>query len=182
MSYFSRLTDIVTCNLSEILKTADDPVAAIADVISEMEEGLSGCERCVNRADRAAKDLRSELDEYAGQIGDWMEKAKTALESGDENAARQALLRKKEVEDLLAGLEREHKAAVATHDSLKTTLRALEARVSEARRRAQELESGTETTVASGDVELTGVEASIEASRSEMIEDELAELRRQMGT
>ncbi|MFK7820185.1 MAG: PspA/IM30 family protein [Planctomycetaceae bacterium] len=181
MSYFSRLTDIVTCNLSEILKTADDPAAAIADVISEMEEGLSGCERCVHRAERAASDLRGELDEYAGQIGDWMDKAKTALASGDENAARQALLRKKEVEDLLAGLEREHKAAVATHDSLKTTLRALEARISEARRRAQEIESGTDSEGPSEDVELTGVEATIEASRSDMIEDELAELRRQMG-
>ena len=47
MSYFSRLTDIVTCNLTEILSSSDDPIAAIAQVISEMEEGLGGCERCV---------------------------------------------------------------------------------------------------------------------------------------
>ncbi len=62
MSYFSRLTDIVTCNLTEILTEAEDPGAAIADVISEMEEGLSGCERCVHRAERAATELRGELD------------------------------------------------------------------------------------------------------------------------
>lgn len=181
MSYFSRLTDIVTCNLSEILKSADDPLTAIAQVISEMEEGLSGCERCVSRAERAASDLRGELDEYASQVSGWMDKAKSALAKGDEDAAREALLRKKEVEDLLAGLEREHRAAVATHDSLKTTLRALEARISEARRRAREMESGEEASPDTGDVEISSVESSIEASRSDMIEDELAELRRQLG-
>ncbi len=181
-SYFSRLTDIVTCNLTEILGSSDNPGAAIADVISEMEEGLAGCERCVNRADRAATELQGELSEYLGQIDSWMTKAKAALTEGNDEAAREALLRKKEVEDLLAGLEREHKAAVATHDSLKTTLRALEARISEARRRQKAIDAGTdEADAPTGDLEITDIESSIGASRSQMIEDELAELRKQMG-
>ena len=182
MSYFSRLTDIVTCNLTEILSSSDDPIAAIAQVISEMEEGLGGCERCVIRAEKAATDLRGELDEYSRQVTGWMEKAKAGLAAGNEDAAREALLRKKEVEDLLAGLEREHKAAVATHESLKTTLRALEARISEAQRRATELKTGEDAQVVeSGDIEATDKQSSIGASRSELIEDELAELRRQMS-
>ena len=181
-SYFSRLTDIVTCNLTEILTDAEDPGAAIADVISEMEEGLAGCERCVNRAERAATELRGELDDYAGQSTTWMEKARTALTDGNEDAAREALLRKKEVEDLLAGLEREHNAAVSTHESLKTTLRALEARIAEARRRQSTLESGSDEAMAStGDAEITEIESSIGASRSQMIDDELAELKKLMG-
>lgn len=181
MSYFSRLTDIVTCNLSEILDDADDPVAAIGLVIEEMEEGLAGCERCVNRADRAATELREELDEYSRQISEWMDKAKAALATGDDGQARQALLRKKEIEDLLAGLEREHAAAVATHESLKTTLRALEARISEARRRQREMETGEEARADTDETGVTPIETTIEASRSEMIEDELAELKRQLG-
>ena len=181
MSYFSRLTDIVTCNLTEILNTSDDPGAAIADVISEMEEGLAGCERCVNRAGRAAEELQGELTQYSGQVSDWMDKAKAALADGKEDTARDALLRKKEVEDLLAGLEREHKAAVATHESLKTTLRALEARISEARRRSASLENGEDAGEPTGDLEITEIESSIGASRSQMIEDELAELRKQLG-
>lgn len=181
MSYFSRLTDIVTCNLSEILSSADDPSAAIAQVIGEMEEGLSGCERCVHRAERAATDLRKELDEYVAQVGSWMDKAKTALSAGDEPTAREALLRKKEVEDLLAGLEREHRAAEATHDSLKTTLRALEARIAEARRRSNQMETGDDEAEPIADIETSGIESSIGASRSQLIDDELAELRRELG-
>ncbi len=180
MSYFSRLTDIVTCNLSEILRDSDDPCAAIVQVIAEMEEGLSGCERCVSRAERAATELQDELRDYARQISDWMQRAGTALAGGDEQAARVALLRKKEVEDLVAGLEREHAAAVATHESLKTTLRALEARICEARRRHQEL-SGTGVAADESQVDpVTELESTIEATRAELIEQELEELRRQL--
>lgn len=182
MSYFSRLTDIVTCNLTEILTTSDDPITAISQVIGEMHEGLAGCERCVRRAERTADELQSELNEYAKQVSEWMEKAKTALAAGDEEAAREALLRKKEVEDLLAGLEREHRAAQATHESLKTTLRALEARISEARRRQSQMEAGGDGEESTGeDAEVSELESTIEASRSQLIEDELAELRKQMG-
>lgn len=181
-SYFSRLTDIVTCNLSEILSEAGDPAAAISQVIDEMQEGLAGCERCVTRARRAAADLHDELEEYAQQAGQWMNKAKAAVTAGDDDAAREALLRKSEVEDLIAGLEREHGAAVATHESLKTTLRALEARISEARRRQRELEAGTSEARETSEVEeVSEIESTIEASRSQVIEDELAELRRTMG-
>lgn len=180
MSYFSRLTDIVTCNLSEILDDAADPVAALADVIGEMEEGLAGCERCVKRAERAAEDLAGELQDYARQINEWMDKAKAALGSGDEEYARRALLRKKEVEDLLAGLEREHTAAVATCDSLRTTLRALEARLAEARRRHRELETGQDQPSPGHESDVSTIELAIEASRSQTVEDELEELRRQL--
>ena len=40
MSYFSRLTDIVTCNLSEILAKESDPATALKRIVAEMEEGL----------------------------------------------------------------------------------------------------------------------------------------------
>ena len=42
MSYFSRLTDIVTCNLTEILARETDPLAAVGEIIAEMQEGLAG--------------------------------------------------------------------------------------------------------------------------------------------
>ena len=139
MSYFSRLTDIVTCNLTELLARAEDPAAALQEIIAEMEEGLAGAQRCVNRALKSEQDLSDELADYRGQVSTWVDRARTALESNDEDSARDALLRKGELEDLMAGLEREHAAAVSTRESLATTLRALEARLSDARRRRHDL-------------------------------------------
>lgn len=139
MSFFSRLTDIVTCNLSHMLAQAEDPQAAIAEIIQEMREGLSGAQRSVNTASASEERLRQEIDSHRLQVEMWTTKAKEQLVSGVELEARQSLLRKREVEDLIAGLTQQHRAAIATKDHLATMQRALEARLAEALRRQESL-------------------------------------------
>ncbi len=137
MSFFSRLTDIVTCNLSQLLAQAEDPQAAIAEIVREMREGLSGAQRSVTTAAASEERLRGEIDSHRSQIDLWTGKAKEQLLAGVEADARQCLLRKREVEDLIAGLSQQHKAAIATREHLATMQRALEARLAEAIRRQQ---------------------------------------------
>src|SRR6478752_9802669 len=111
MTFFSRLTDIVTCNLSHMLAQAEDPQAAIAEIITEMREGLSGAQRSVNTASASEARLRQEIDSHRSQVDMWTVKAKEQLIAGVEPEARQSLLRKREVEDLIAGLLQQHRAA-----------------------------------------------------------------------
>jgi phage shock protein A len=137
MSYFSRLTDIVTCNLSVLLAEADDPSRALADIISEMREGIAGARRSVAAAAAGAARLADEIDEHRHQLEQWEEKARSELAAGREDQARNCLLRKRDVADLIAGLEQQHQAAVATKEHLCTMHRALEARLAEALRRLE---------------------------------------------
>ena len=143
MSYFSRLTDIVTCNLSEILSQESDPQSAIREILLEMEEGQAGAQRAVKTARASVERIRTEIEEIHTDANRWTEKARTALTAGDENQARLALLRKQESKDVIAGLEQQQQAAQATVDHLSTTLRALEARLSDGQRKLQEMESAT---------------------------------------
>ena len=62
MSYFSRLTDIVTCNLTQLLAQAEDPRAAISEIIQEMREGVAGAQRRVSTAVASEERLRLELE------------------------------------------------------------------------------------------------------------------------
>ena len=103
MSYFSRLTDIVTCNLTHLLNNAEDPVKEIEQIISEMKEGIAGANRSVKTASANEQAIQQELAEYESQIFQWKEAAKNALGMGDETEARNSLVRKQEVEDLKAG-------------------------------------------------------------------------------
>ena len=139
MSYFSRLTDIVTCNLTQLLAQAEDPKQAIVEIIREMREGVSGAKRSANTASASEERLRHEIESHQSQIDLWTEKAKEQLQSGSEAEARQSLLRKREVEHLIAGLSQQHKAAIAMQTHLATMQRALEARLSEALRRQESL-------------------------------------------
>jgi phage shock protein A len=135
MSYFSRLTDIVTCNLSDLLSKSPDPQAAIEQILREMDEGLSGARRTVATATANEERLAREVEEHRIFAATWAEKAKEHLRQHREDDARQALLRKREVEDLLAGLMQQHQSAVATREHLATMHRAIEARYAEAQRK-----------------------------------------------
>ena len=182
MSFFSRLTDIVTCNLTEILANESDPEAALQQIIREMEEGLAGADRSVGTARRNKDRFSQDLAEYQQQIIQWTDKARAALADGNEGAARESLMRKAEVEDLIAGLEQQLESAENLLEQLSTTRRALEARLSDARRKQETLKGGqviadtSESESGSGEpVTETG------DSRSKQIEAELDALREELG-
>ena len=185
MSYFSRLSDIVTCNLSEILSRADDPLKAVQSVIAEMEEGLAGARRSVAAAAASEERVQKELTEYRQQIEQWATRARSELRAGREDQARLILLRKQEVEDVVAGLEQQLQAAAATRAQLTTMMRALEARRAEAERKREELQTGRPVTEPAPRAAFTGARAAerdpVERTRQQQIEAELEALKREIG-
>lgn len=191
MTYFSRLTEIVTCNLNTILADAADPIGAIREIILEMEDGVSGARRSCQTAASNEHRLTTEMDAHRTQIAFWTAKAKEELTRQNDVQAREALHRKREIEDLVAALQQQQQAAAATREHLQTTLRALEARLADARRKEFELASSAplvETrfldTQAAGSVTPRKVELDIpvDEQRAAQIEDELEALRREMNS
>ncbi|MGQ0633970.1 MAG: PspA/IM30 family protein [Planctomycetaceae bacterium] len=180
MTYFSRLSDIISCKLEDLLADAPDPAAAVARIISEIEEGLAGAKRSVNSAANAEDRLRAELAERAAQVGYWAQQAREELLAGREDGARQALSRKKEAEDLQAGLEQQLAAATSTREHLTTTLRAIDARLAEARRRQQDLANGLKTAPHGARVPHAGEPAPLDRSRAAQVEAELEALRKEL--
>ncbi len=178
MSYFSRLSDIVTCNLRELLAREADPQSAIERLITEIEEGLAGARRSVAAAQTEADRIQGELEQLRAQVASWHDRAREALSAGDDQRARRALLRKREAQDLLAGLEQQHRAALGTLEQLTTTLRALEARLVEAHRLRHELHSGQ--SVEAAECEDFEMPASAAEPRIDEIEQELEALRREL--
>lgn len=181
MSYFSRLTDIVTCNISLMLHEAEDPHAAISEIVREMQEGLAGAQRSVNTAANSESRLLREIEEHRSSSAAWMEKARTHLVSNSEVEARECLLRKREVEDLIAGLEQQHKAAIATREHLATMQRALEARLSEALRKQASL--GFESPAPTSPSRSTALPTTVAPrdDRQSQIDAELDALKQQLG-
>lgn len=139
MPYFSRLTDIVTCNLSGLLKDSDNPAEVLEEVIREMREGLAAAERSVRTAKSNEDRIRQEIEEHKSEVENWLNSAKTAIQSGNDSEARNSLMRKREVEDLIKGLDQQLASAEATREHLTTTWHALTARMSDAHRRLAEL-------------------------------------------
>jgi len=178
MAYFSRLTDIVTCNLTRLLKEAADPLVTLAEIIAEIESGMSGARRSMNTAESNERRIRSEVEEYSQQVTYWVNQAREVLKAGSEDQARLALVRKREAEDLVAGLQEQLQAAQETREHLLRTWRALEARLADARRRQELLASGQTATDDASAAPLARVPD--DPGVASEIEDELAALKREI--
>jgi phage shock protein A len=178
MTYFSRLTDIITCNLSDLILRSDDPREAIKMIIAEIKQGIGSAERSLQTAERQVRRLDHEISETHTEIVRWDTKARSALEDNNEGEARICLIRRKESRDLHAGLEQQKQTAITTLQHLQTTYKALQARLCDAERR-QALPDHQLTTA---QILGTGLDDNITATTDqEEIESELSLLKREMG-
>lgn len=190
MTYFSRLTEIVTCNLNSLLAESADQSQAIREIILEMEEGVGGARRSCQTAASNEQRLTTEMDAHRTQIAFWTAKAREELGKQNEILAREALLRKREIEDLVAALQQQLAAAAATREQLQTTLRALEARLADARRKELELAAVvplTDTKLLDAQSTAMGtaprrveLDLPVDKQRAAQIEDDLEALRREL--
>ena len=177
MPYFSRLTDIVTCSLSDLLAEADEPDRALSEIVAEMEQGVAGAARSVATAAGTVARLEGELAARRGEIDRWDRSAKDELRAGREEQAKAALVRRREARDMVAALEQELETARGTHRHLQTTARALDARLADARRKQAQLAAGDEADFmphAAPNVPSAG-----EARTT--VDDELEALRKELG-
>ncbi len=181
MPYFTRLTDIVTCSLTDILDGSNDPELTLREVIQEMEQGLSGARRSARTANSNRARIQQDIEEHTGQVNEWVNRARQALEAGREDEARDALTRKVELEDLIDGLKPEFDAATRTHEHMLRIQKALEARHSEAQRRLNDLTGESAAIQLESETAVHAV-AQSQQDRQNEVEAELQALKKELGT
>lgn len=137
MGLFTRLSGIVSANLHGLLDSVEDPEKMLAQVVREMEEGLTAARQQAARAIAVERRLERELSEHRAAVQHCHDQARRALTMQREDAARQALLRKHEHETLAGEIEAQHAAALATSQEVRAALQSLEARLGQVRRRFQ---------------------------------------------
>lgn len=130
---FKRISDVIAANLNDLVDRVEDPERMIKQLIREMEENIASAREGVIDAVASEKQLAKELDHQRRQAEDWQQRARRAMEAGNETLAREALLRRKEHDGIVANLEASWQSARRSSERLKTQLRALEAKLEEAR-------------------------------------------------
>ncbi len=132
-SLFQRISDVIAANLNDLVDRVEDPERMIKQLIREMEENINSAREGVIDALASEKQLTKELEHQRHQAAEWHERARLALESGNEALAREALMRKKEHDGIVANLQSSCDSARRTGERLKSQLRALESKLEEAR-------------------------------------------------
>lgn len=143
MGLFDRLSRVVRANLNDMIENAENPEAVLEQAIVDMQEDLSQLRQAVARAIGTQKRTEQQYNKNQSETNNWQNRSELALSKGDENLAREALIRKKAVAEATATLKSQLQQQTIQVDTLKKNLIALESKISEAKSKKDMLKSRT---------------------------------------
>jgi phage shock protein A len=137
MGIFGRVSDILKANVNELIDKAEDPAKMMDQMIREMQEQLREAKIEVAKAIADEKRLQQQLKQNQSQSKNWESKAMLALKKGDERLATEALKQKKTYDQLATSIQPQWEQQNTLSSKLKDSLRALESKIDEARRKKE---------------------------------------------
>ncbi len=139
MGVLERIESIIKANLSDLLGKTENPEKILQQLILDMESELAEARDQLVAAIREEKRLRMLRIENEKLAEKWQKKAMLAVQYGKDDLAREAILRKRSAAVLAEDCEQESHLHAELVASLKTSLRALEAKIQEAKQKKDEL-------------------------------------------
>ena len=135
MGLFTKVSDIISANLNDMIERFENPERILRQAVREMEAAISKAMDGAAKVIASEKLLAKQLAEQDSRMQLWHNRAVSAVAEGDDDNARTALTRKKEHEKLVEALT-EHQAEVAaSSQSLRRQIDAMRAKLNEARRK-----------------------------------------------
>lgn len=135
MGIFSRLGTLIKSNINDLINRAEDPEKMLNQVLLEMQQQLVEAKKAVAVAIADEKKLQKQYNVELDKAKEWERKAMLAVRSGDDQLARQALIRKQEHESVAGQFQQQWTAQKAAVDKLKDALRLLNNKIEEAKRK-----------------------------------------------
>ncbi|HEU4962965.1 MAG TPA: PspA/IM30 family protein [Bacilli bacterium] len=122
MALFKRLRDLTMSNLNALLDKAEDPVKMLDQYLRDMEEDIQEAEVAVAKQIAIEKKLKQQFEEAQALVEKRETQALQALEAGNEDLARRALMDKKQVGEKANDYRQQYEAAKASADNLRAKL------------------------------------------------------------
>ncbi len=135
MGIFSRLGTLLKSNINDIISKAEDPEKMLSQVLVDMKNQLVEAKKQVAVAIGDEKRLKKQWDDQVALSKDWERKAMAAVHGGDDELAKEALVRQKEHDELQHQFEQQWHLQKDAVDKLKDQLRHLNSKIEEAKRK-----------------------------------------------
>jgi phage shock protein A len=131
---FTRVSDIVSANLNDIVERFESPETMLRQAIREMDAAIAGTMESTARAIADERLLEHELERHRDQSAELHKIARAAVARGDESAARRSLARRQEQDKLAAALGDQLVNVRTTTERVRRQLDAMRVRRTEAHR------------------------------------------------
>ena len=135
MGIFSRISDIISANLNDMVEGLEDPERMLKQAVREMETAIDQAKESTAKTMAGQTLIQRELEKNRAQIKLWAGRAKAAVDDGNDELARKAIARRQEHEKLVVALEDEIAEAEQTIQRLRHQFSGMQAKLNEAKRR-----------------------------------------------
>jgi len=135
MGLLDRLSSLLKSNINDLISKAEDPEKMLNQILVDMKAQLVKAKQQVASAIADEKRLRDQVDQEYRQAQDWEKRAMLAIQEGRDDLAKQALVRHGEHMGHGTTLEQTWEAHRMETEKLKNSLRDLNDKIEEAKRK-----------------------------------------------
>ncbi len=135
MGIFDRLATLLKSNINDLISKAENPEKMLDQIVVDMQNQLARAKQQVAAAIADEKRLKDQFEAEYKQSQDWEAKAMLAVKEGRDDLAKQALLRQAEHFEHAQTLETTWHSHVLETEKLKNSLRDLNDKIQEAKRK-----------------------------------------------
>ncbi len=131
MNLLERVLTLLRANLNTVIEKADDPEKALRQLQLDMRNQLVQVKTQVATAIAESHKLRKRSEERKVEAEQWMKKAEQAIQQGNDDTARSALIRYNDFTKQIQRYEQQKKEQEHLVRTMRTALLQLEAKISE---------------------------------------------------
>ena len=135
MGIFDRLATVLKSNINDLISSAENPEKMLNQIIVDMRDQLVKAKQQVASAIADEKRLEDQARQEAKLAQDWEQRAMLAVQQGRDDLARQALMRQSEHATHAQTLEATWQQHRLETEKLKASLRDLNDKIEEAKRK-----------------------------------------------
>ncbi len=135
MGIFDRLSTLLRSNINDLISRAENPEKMLNQLIVDMKTQLAKAKQQVASAIADEKKLQADAEGLKKQAEDWERRAMLAVQEGRDDLAKQALARYNEHLQGAQQLQETWLRHKAETDALKLSLRQLNDKIEEAKRK-----------------------------------------------
>jgi phage shock protein A len=135
MGLLDRISTLFRSNINDLISRSEDPEKMLTQILLDMRSQLVKAKQQVAAAIADEKRLRDQADAEYRQAQDWEQKAILAVNEGRDDMAKQALMRQQEHLSHAQQLEQTWESHRLETEKLKNSLRDLNDKIEEAKRK-----------------------------------------------
>jgi len=132
MQLLDRVSVLLRANINDMLDRAEDPEKMIKQLLIEMHGQLIQVKTQVAAAIAGERRLEKLWQDNDARAKDWRRRAELAVQSNDDDLAKQALGRHNSYTELAQGFRAQYEEQAAQRQALRDALQQLEAKVASA--------------------------------------------------